>query len=210
MTLLMESIKAVNLPYTVMLLVVIVYWSTVILGFFDIESLDFDVEMEHEGVLGSLVHFLEVFNLGRVPVSVWLSAFSIVAWVISVNLNFATQYLPFDIPEFVKLFGFALLILPLSAIAAKVLTTPFKKVFNTLHKSEDADLMGKLVTITSTRVTDDFGRAEYHNNGAPLILEVRSTGDETLQEGDQAKIFKHEPESNIYYVMCVAIAVNQP
>ena len=53
MTLLMESIKAVNLPYTVMLLVVIVYWSTVILGFFDIESLDFDVEMEHEGVLGA-------------------------------------------------------------------------------------------------------------------------------------------------------------
>ncbi len=71
-----ESIALYNLPFTVLLGIILVFWVFVILGFFDVEMLDFD-----PGDMG------EFLNFGKVPFSVWLSCFSIQAWFYSMIIN---------------------------------------------------------------------------------------------------------------------------
>ena len=95
--LLYVAFTPVNLFFTVLLLLVLVYWIMVILGALDVDFLDIDfdsdvdadadVDMDFQGG-GFLRGILEFFYIGEVPVMVLVSVFSLSVWTISVLGNY--------------------------------------------------------------------------------------------------------------------------
>ena len=89
----------VNLLFTVLLLLVLLYWIMVILGALDIDFLDFDfdtdtdvdidadADMDVQGG-GVLRGVLEFFYVGEIPVMVLVSVFALCLWMISVIGNY--------------------------------------------------------------------------------------------------------------------------
>jgi hypothetical protein len=56
--------------------------------------------------------------------------------------------------------------------------------------------------ITTSEATAEFGQARYDTDGAPLLINVRSTG-APVARGVQAQIVDYSPEQHLYYVQHV-------
>ncbi|MBX3439703.1 MAG: hypothetical protein KF861_19595, partial [Planctomycetaceae bacterium] len=74
---------------TVLLGFVCLYWVSMILGGLDLDILDLDIHLEpgtegHESFLDWGLVGLKWFNLGHVPFMIWMSVFSLTAWLMSV------------------------------------------------------------------------------------------------------------------------------
>lgn len=181
------SIAWINIPYTLLFGVMLTYWLSVIFGAMDIDILqfDFDVEVDPSGDLdfdadgdasiesgGSFNAVLLYFNIGTVPVTVWLSfaVFSLWFMVVLETYYFNPAYhvlisLLFLIPNLI-----------VSLHIAKYLTLPLKKVFAAMSSITLSrnDLIGKIGTVTSSTVDNTFGQVLVKTGGAPLTLNARS------------------------------------
>ena len=226
---LQACIALVNLPYTVMLILVVVYWLSVILGLFhhdfhvdgdlgggfhggaDIDSgvhIETDVAghadggSHIDGPHGAAGGFWErlpfFFNLGGSPLTVFFSFFFLGAWIISMSLNHFLGN---------SSMGIAILLFFPNALAsllvARIASSPFAAVFRALsrnHPDHQGKLIGKVCTIVTSRVDQEFGRGEVKTHGAPHLLDVRTREGITLKSGDQALIIIHEPDKNVYIV----------
>lgn len=195
--LLLHAFAWVNLPYTILLLVLLVYWFTVILGLFDMEIFDFDVEGEADGF------FSGILNLGIVPFSIWASIFMFQAWLYSLLANAAlSKVSAFAINGFLKFILLAIVIIPLSAIITKLITYPLKKAFNqkTLSKK---DFVGMECEITSSKVNDNFGTAEIRIEGDVHIIDVRVKEEIKLFKGDKVLIFDYDSQEDLFFITTI-------
>ena len=207
------SFQAVNLAYTLLLLLVVVYWVIVMFGMLDLSSLDLDLDAGDvdasaelpDGVDGieaadsPLVFdgLLEYFNLRRAPLSVMISFFALSLWMIGVAAN---QYLnkgQSTALAFGIFFGNVLL----SAHIAKFACLPLVPVFTSLRKetSGHRELMGSLVVVTSAHVDGEFGQVELQEEGAPITLLARTEG-QVLNKGDEAVLLRKESDRDVYLV----------
>lgn len=188
---------------SVLMSVVLAYWLLMILGAFDLEFLDFDLDVDADpgadvtvvdwGMLG-----LKWLNIGDVPLMFWLTAFAFPAWIsatffnrglVDPNTMEIARALARD--TFIGLF------------AAKLLTQPIKGKLKHVEPNPAAGLIGEIVTITSSEVTTEFGQAQYHTgNGAPLNLNVR-TLEGVVAKAESARIVDYSPESHLYFVQSV-------
>src|SRR5690606_35609471 len=89
-----ESLRAPNLPATILLMIVLVYWLVSLLGFFDLDMFDTDVEADadahadgHAGGHGALHSISEFFHLGDIPITILISFFALFFWMVTVLLN---------------------------------------------------------------------------------------------------------------------------
>ena len=94
-----HAFSAVNAPYTVLLIVIVVYWSLVIIGILDIDLFDFDVDtdagIDIEGVeadggdVGGAggMSVLGFLNVGEVPIMLYASLIILEMWIISMELT---------------------------------------------------------------------------------------------------------------------------
>ena len=81
-----------NIFYSLLLLVAVFYWSLVGLGTLDIDFLEFDLDspdIEAEGTMdavepSALLGFLEWFNIGKVPLTIILSAAVLCTWLLGI------------------------------------------------------------------------------------------------------------------------------
>ncbi len=63
------------------------------------------------------------------------------------------------------------------------------------------ELVGRFCTITTQRVTTDFGQAEVRDaEGGSLIVQVRATEDNQLGRGDKALIVNVDNDAGIYQI----------
>lgn len=197
MLFLQESIQWYNLPYTILLGCVIIYWITVMLGFLDIEFFDFDLDLEVDGVEG----FFGLLNLGAVPFSIWLTVFSFFLWLLSIIANVVINSIGLSwLPAPVRFIVLLLVLVILSGIIAKYVTLPLRKLFNfqTITKN---DFVGKECQVTSSEVTDSFGTGELRIDGDVQLIDIRiANSDEKIAKGDRAIIFKYDQEKDIFFV----------
>ena len=135
MDLLSEAITLANLPYTVFLGLIVLFWASVILGALDIDTFDIDFDMDADmdmdmevdgGVdAAATANFWSWLNLGAVPFSLWLSIFGILAWFQSMAYNAVLNEFGFTfLTGAFRLLGLAFAILPFSMVLTKYLVVP--------------------------------------------------------------------------------------
>ena len=195
----------VNLPYTLLLGFVLIYWVTVMIGMFDLSSLDFDLgeldgdsgDLAGSGTAGMFDGFLEYFNLRKIPISIFVSFLALSLWMIGV---FANQQLH---NSHSLLLGFGVFIanIIISSHVAKLICLPLLPLFKNMnaHMSDNRNLTGSRVIITSSTADPTFGQAEIQEEGSPITLLVRTDG-KTLNKGDEAVILQKDLEKDIYTI----------
>jgi hypothetical protein len=211
------------LPFTVLLILVFLYWTLVIVGALAPDSLSIDIDGDvhadidagHGDVghadaghadaghldaggsmLGSALHFV---NVGEVPLMVVASFFIFSLWAFTL---ISYEYLGSTLGPLVSI----IMLVPnviASALIAKVLTTPFKYMFKHINDgiAAPAKIVGKTCIIKTPSADDSSGQAEMRTDSSPLLLNVRTNPGEMLAKGDEALVVAHDPQRDIYTVV---------
>ena len=139
---------------------------------------------------------LAFFNLGRIPLMVFLSFVALPLWVGSILLN---HYLG----NTSVLLGLALLgpLFIASLFVAKFLTLPFVKLFSALEKDHDAGavVIGRVCTVLLPATAERLGQATVRIDGAPLMLNIRSAAG-PLAKGETALVLDFHAAARCYLV----------
>ncbi|MEM7374292.1 MAG: hypothetical protein AAF587_37200 [Bacteroidota bacterium] len=225
--LLNEAFAAYNLPYTILLIVVLLYWATVFFGFLNLDSFDLDIDAdldididvdvdldvdvdadldvdadadtEVSGGGGSwLASTASFFNLGAVPFMVFMSFLILSMWSISVLGNY---YWGHEIGWFPLL-----LIVPnllVSLFVTKFASAPFKPIFKKLNQESrgNRDIVGKQCVISLAIQDGRLGQADLFVDGQPLRLTVRSQDKQSIAKGSKALIVEYDKEKDDFIVV---------
>lgn len=204
--LLRAAVLPPNLVATGLLVFVLLYWLTVIVGLLDFKTVDFHADGHPGAHLGS-AHFdagqadwfngaLAFFNLGRIPVMVFISFVALPLWVGSILANYYTGNTSL-------LLGlvFLLPLLLASLFVAKVLTMPFVKLFAALEKDATgaASALGKVCTVLLPTTPERLGQAAVRIDGAPLMLNVRALRG-SLTKGETALVVDYDEQRRCYLI----------
>lgn len=158
---------------------------------------DLDVETHSSGLLRGALDFLGITGM---PLLLALNLLSLLAWLVSgiavVILGGADSTLSW-------LLGIPVLVG--SFVAGGFLTgriaRRFSHVFVPTLALRRRELVGSVCTITTQRVSSDFGQAEVRDTeGASLVVQVRCTKENDLTAGDKALIFDLDAETGVFYL----------
>lgn len=185
-------------PFSALLVLVMLYWMLVTLGGLGIDLLDIDFDVDTDidhsladwGMVG-----IRWFNLGDVPLMVWLTALALSSWLMTVTFDRDTvPGLSWETAAIaLRNFGIGLL-------AAKLLTQPLKGKLKHREPNTLEELLGRHCSVRTSEITADFGQIECPtDNGAPLLLNAR-THDGPLPKGSTVEIVDYSPEMRLYFV----------
>ncbi|SNR60749.1 hypothetical protein [Hymenobacter mucosus] len=210
--LLHEALLPPNLLPTGLLVFVLLYWLTVLVGVLDFRTIDLDtdhymdtghhVDGHHEvgnGGVAWLNQALAFFNLGRVPLMIFLSFVVLPLWIGSILLNYTLGN--------TALVPGLLLLLPLllgSLLAAKFLTLPFVHLFTAMQAGHDAGTqpLGKVCTVLLPTTAYRLGQASVPVvTGSPLVLNVHAVSPTAnLSKGDTALVIDYDATRRCYLI----------
>lgn len=201
--LLQESIRLVNLPYTILFGISAFYWILYLVGIFGSDLLDFDFDLDTDGdvdldglgdgagggsLLGALMRFVYA---AEVPVTVIASTLSVAMWAISVLTNYYTSNTNLMLAA-----AFTLPIFLGGLVVTKIVLMPFvpllKKAFD--ESSDVIHVIGQLCVVTSMEATPTHGQAEVPLKGSPLLLNVKTREGVTMNKGDEAVVFAKDDD----------------
>lgn len=218
----------VNVVFTVLLLVLGLYWVLVILGALDIDLFhidlphsgpDFpvegDIDMTHDmdghadgpldGLEPGIGHFLlHFFYIGEVPTMLLVSVMVLSLWTFSMLGN---HYLN---PEGSIPMALAVFVgnLAVSTVVLKFVALPLRRFYLILNRDCNApgDVVGKLCQVITTRVTrEKIGQAQVPTKGAPLLLNVLAEGDHEFNRGQQALVVGKDIAKGTYRIAPVKL-----
>jgi hypothetical protein len=197
--LIQAAFAPVNLPLTLLLLFVVLYWMLVLSGFLGIDWGGADADSaavpESAGPLQSVFHFLRV---GEAPVTAILSVLILCLWTFSILANHHFN------PDGSILLGIALFIpnLVLAAIVTRILTKPMRKLFQVLNTDYDRHqpLLGQVCVITTLEANQSFGQAVIETKGAPITIHVRISNG-VLHRGDRALIIGENKDQHTFQIV---------
>ncbi|MEZ4323189.1 MAG: glycine zipper family protein [Myxococcota bacterium] len=152
------------------------------------------------GLLTPLLFLANVFRVGRVPVTVSLTAFSLWGWVMGFVLTWLYQGAPGLVPHFVFGILSMIAVCVLSAGLTNVSVRPLEPLFK-LHKArERKTLLGEVCEITTGRVDAEFGQATVQLGGDDLLFQVRCDKPNPLRKGDPALIVSFDRAREAYVI----------
>lgn len=198
-----------TLPFTVLLGLVVAYWLLMIVSGLDLDFLDFDFDLDgdptthHSGLAWGFAG-LQWFNLGDVPVMVWLSIFALAAWLTSAI--FDKQLTD---PTTSELLTATVRNIGVALIAAKAITQPLKGKLKIHEPNTVEQMIGRAVVITSSEADTTHGQATCPSDGAPLLINVRTIAG-SLAKGDAAEIVDYSPEERVYFIRSAAQSMPEP
>ncbi|MBN2528960.1 MAG: DUF1449 family protein [Deltaproteobacteria bacterium] len=210
-----------NVVYTVLLGVAILYWLTVIVGVFDLDLFNFDVDSDVDvgmdadvdvnadveadadvdahadtgtslqGVLHSMLLF---FNLGEVPVMIIFSFLTFFMWWASILFQY---YIGKG-----SIFWAVVLLIPNfvgSLLLTKICTQPFKGIFNKLseEKEDFEEMVGRTCIVATSKVDATFGQARIETEGSPLVINARTENEEILLKDEEAIVVAYDIKTSI-------------
>ncbi|MDQ6975309.1 MAG: hypothetical protein Q9M22_01955 [Mariprofundaceae bacterium] len=193
--------------YTTSLVVVVGYWLLAFFGTLDIDAFDADVDLDMDGsvsALGGVAGFMATLGLTGVPITIVISLLLLNAWIIC---YFLTLFIP-TLPQFVSLVqtainaGVAIASFMVSILLTASMIKPLRGFFRKVNQEPKAtSLLGSTCRVRSSRVDTEFGEVACQNEGATLIIKVRSTGSDTFSNGDNVVLIEHEKTSDFFYVV---------
>ncbi len=195
MLLLDAAFSAINLPFTVLLIIVLIYWLCVIIGALDLSTFDFDFDMD--GDPGAFHGFLVFLSAGEVPFMLIVSLMSLSMWAIAILSNY---YLS-NTSSLLIASGLAVPNMVISIFITKIAVKPFSSLFRALHYEEDQiAAIGSLCILLGDASEDRIAQAEVKTGGAPLTLLVRTRAGDNLSQGSQALVIEKDTEKDLYIV----------
>ncbi len=192
-----------NIVPTALLIFILTYWLIVLIGFIDIDSFDIDIDLDVEtdvngaGSVAWLNHVLYFFNLGQVPLMLFLSFVAIPMWFLAI---IATEYLVFN-----SVFLSYLLLIPnfiISLFIAKVFTQPFVKLFTALenHVDDNTEVIGKICTVILNTTDEKMGQARVEGSGSVVLLNIKTRKGTVLNKGETGLVIDYVKEKSYYII----------
>lgn len=196
--------------YTVLLLIFLFYWFTVIIGVLDIGSFDFDIDVDADvdvdvgvdveaggGGAGIALSILGFFNFGKMPFMVLMSILSLSLWSIGILGNF---YWGGSMPFSIAFFPINLLV---SLAITKTVTTPLIPVFKAFNDElKQMRYVGMLAKVTSRTSANTFGKVELWTDNSFLTLKVKAVPefDGVIERGTEVVITGSNEIETIFFV----------
>lgn len=148
---------------------------------------------------------MKAVHLDRVPLMVWLTVFSLFFWVLSYVLWFE-----FDVRRYPATFLASLMLTVRNGVIAVVLTrfmtTPLHRLLVPPTHYHAHSLVGGVAIVETSSVDDTFGRARYATNAAPLLIDIRTTG-EPISKGTPVRLLRYDADRKVYHVEATEPAV---
>jgi len=189
------AISPLNLPFTILLGLLMLYWLMVILGAADMDWMP-DIDMDDPG--GFLSPAVEMLNIGEVPIMAVISVMSLSCWSFSMLSN---HYLN---PAQSWLMGAILLIFNIAVgfFSTVLFSKLIVKVIGPIgsEDKEDQKILYKMGTVLTSEVTGIFGQVEIKTKGAPITINARTPEGVVLLKGEKALVFDEDKEKGIYFV----------
>ena len=197
-----------TIVFSVLLVVCVLYWAVAALGLVDIDIIDFDMDGDIDlddsiefqgGVAGVLLKL----GLNGVPFTIVLTIISLVGWVISYYCSlYGLQLLPnlWVVQILAKFIIFAGTTIVAALITAQIIK-PIRSFLKKMDVDETKHIVGQVVVIRSAVADKDRGEAILNDGGAGLILNVRTTNDDSFSKGDEVVVIEHHKEKNLYRVI---------
>lgn len=207
------AIEPANLPYSILLGFILIYWASVFIGvldldFFDLDldgdtelemDLDADIDAEVDADVsgpGGIAGAMAFLNLGKVPFMIFLSFLFISLWAMAlIGHHLLKEYVTSV---------FIIWLVPniiLSLLLTKVFTTPLKGIYAKLNQEgvRKKQLVGKLGEVLIAVSPGKIGRIDLTSEENHFVLDVK-THEITIPKGQKAIIVEYDEEEDIYYV----------
>jgi len=193
------SFPAVLLSF--LLVLVLLYWSMVILGVFDVDLLDVgDLDMDASS--GTMAGMMAGTGLGGVPVTVSLSLLVVWSWIlVMIATSLVRPLLPGTALQIIAGLLILLLALPLALLVTNRCVRPLRALFREHEAPRKHGAVGKLCRISSLTVDERHGQAHLEDGGAGLILAVRCLEPNNLVRGSLALIVDYDRASDTFEVV---------
>lgn len=193
------AFTGVNVIPTMIFILVQLYWLVAILGLFDLDFLDFDLDMEMDGDASGPLSAIAVFiEIGQVPVALVFSLIVLNFWILSMLLYF----LPIVSGGIVN----GLLLIPaflLGVFISKFEVKPLRKIFEK-RKSEDsakAQVLAHRCVLMTDLEYGKLGQAKVDRKGASLVINVKPLFKEEAFEKDElAFVYRKDKVDDVYYI----------
>lgn len=188
--------------YTLFVFIAIIFWVVAAFGLLDIDILDFgDMSsagdhIDFHGDTGWFAGFLMRFGLDLVPLTIVLTIFFLIGWMIC----YFIQLLILDfLPLGMLRIPVGLLVLVASIFPNAYLTgwvcKPLRSVFKKLGEEQMAvsasSLIGQTAIVRSGKVTPTFGEAIYDDKGAGFHLRIRADESLGLKRNDRVVLIEY-------------------
>lgn len=193
-----QALLPYNLPFTVLLGVVVLFWLLTLVGALGIDSLDADIDDAGEAA-DLPATMLRVVNAGSVPLTVVLSILVLAMWMATITLNYYFN----PAGSILVALGFFVAAFVIGVIATKVITQPLVPFMRRLKESENAaPVIGEIGVVRSIDLDSKFGQVEVQRpDGAPALLNARLGPDsEPVPRGTEVAILAFDEPSGIYLV----------
>lgn len=204
--------------FTILLGIAAVYWLFVVAGALHLDALDglhgathaadaasgtaLDAVHAHgHHTLDGDVSVLDALGMRGVPLTVWLSAFVLFAWTLTlVGMRAAGG----PLESVVGPFGAGAIVACVASAASAALTAVAVRPLRSLMRPHAAvasrSLVGKTCTVTTMRVDGRFGQAEIADGGAGLLVQVRCDEPNDLTRGSEALIYQYDAADGVFHV----------
>lgn len=193
--------------FSLLLSLTLLYWLSVCLGALDIDLFDidtdlggadpeFDVDTDTD-THGLFADLLARLDLTEIPLTVSLSLFSLLGWLISfVAVDLLGGVATTLVLGAALWVGASAISLLLTSRVAQLL----KPAFRTHYAPSNRGFVGKVCEITTLKVDERYGQAQLDDGGAGLLIQVRSSDAAQLTRGSSALIFDYDTEQQIFHV----------
>jgi hypothetical protein len=206
-----EAIAPHNLPLSLLLSLVVLYWLLVIFGLFGLETelpdlgepgADLPTEPGGTPLGGAWLSAGRLIGLAQVPLVVWGSFFVLFLWGFCVIGNFYYNGTPAtrSLGTAAWIFGGGIII---SLILTKLVTLPVGRLFSAMNEAdnESVSVLGQTATVATIELTTSAGQVQLGNVGAPVLLNARlEAGHAALPKGATVVIVSASPDGLFHWV----------
>lgn len=205
------AISGGNIIPTILLILVMLYWLTVIIGVIDLDFLDIDFDIDVDADvdididvgdgIGPFHAILAFLKVGKLPFMFVFSLVILNFWIIAMLMN----YLPIEPGGLLN----SLLLIPafvLSVFLTKLELLPFQGIISRNYNNgqADYDVLRQLCKLKCDVSSDRLGQAELERDGASIVINVKPEFEEDAFKKDEiACVFRKDENKNIYYIVKV-------
>ncbi|MFY0601783.1 MAG: DUF1449 family protein [Cyclobacteriaceae bacterium] len=193
------AFSGVNIIPTILFIFILFYWLISIIGIVDVDSIDLDLDIDAEAnaELGGAASVLSFFNIGHMPLMVFLTFYTIPLWMLTLIGN---DFLGFE--SFLT--GLVVFIpsLIVCLFIAKFLTIPVALFYRKLKTQTEAvgNIIGKICTAKLPINSEQKAQAEIKVGGTSVLINVKTRDGLKVEKGSSALVIDFQEEKNFYYV----------